>query len=277
MKVSRPMGGGPYMKWAVVREARGAQIMSYRESLSSLVFLWEKLLPFATRRDVAVTSLIGLCGIGVFWGSRSWLALTPFEKHLLKEYGTSKNHSKLTSQDDSAWIKAYTSFEEVDGHCLRVFFSPHLLFPKLPKATPLIVFVHGLGGQINQFEPLLQYFGQVADVIAVDLPGCGKSPLIDRSWDLYTTDALANLVDKVIQKRVAGRKVVLVGHSMGCMITGNLALKLGEQCLAMVLLCPRAEITEKEEQGIRIIARLPEFVYNIFRKLDRRFALGEGR
>jgi len=141
----------------------------------------------------------------------------------------------------------------------------------------LIVFVHGLGGQINQFEPLLQYFGQVADVIAVDLPGCGKSPLIDRSWDLYTTDALANLVDKVIQKRVAGRKVVLVGHSMGCMITGNLALKLGEQCLAMVLLCPRAEITEKEEQGIRIIARLPEFVYNIFRKLDRRFALGEGR
>jgi pimeloyl-ACP methyl ester carboxylesterase len=75
----------------------------------------------------------------------------------------------------------------------------------------------------------------------------------------------------VIDERIAGRKVVLVGHSMGCMIVGNLALKMGEQCLALVLLSPKAEISEKEERGIRLITRLPEFVFNIFRKRDRAY------
>jgi pimeloyl-ACP methyl ester carboxylesterase len=173
--------------------------------------------------------------------------------------------------DESAWIKTYSAFEHVDHHTLRIFFSPHPLSTKLPRPTPLIVFIHGLGGQTNQFEPLLQYFGQVADVIALDLPGCGKSPLGERTWGLFTTDALARLVYKVIDERIAGRKVILVGHSMGCMIVGNLSLKMGDQCLALVLLCPKAEISEKEERGIRLITRLPEFVFNIFRKRDRAY------
>jgi pimeloyl-ACP methyl ester carboxylesterase len=246
--------------------------MDDKEGVLSVPFPWEKAIHFATRREIVVTSLIGLCGIGVFWQTRRWLAMTPFEEQLLKEYGISVD---MIIVDESNLIKEYTAMEEVGRLPLRIFFSPHLLSTKLPRATPLIVFVHGLGGQINQFEPLLRYFGQVADVLALDLPGCGKSPFVDRQWEHYTTDALANLVGKVIEERIAGRKVVLVGHSLGCMVTGTLALKMGDQCLAMVLLCPKAEITEKEERGRRFLAGLPEFMFNIFRKRDRAYLLAE--
>jgi pimeloyl-ACP methyl ester carboxylesterase len=173
--------------------------------------------------------------------------------------------------DESDYIKLHTSFVSVDSLRLRVFYAEHSLVTKLPKPTPLIVFIHGLGGQINQFEPLLQYFGQVADVLALDLPGCGQSPLTDRRWELYTTDGLANLVHRVIEQKMVGRKVILVGHSLGTMITGRLALSLGELCLAVVLLCPKAEISEKEQKGIRLMTNLPEFVFNMFRKRDRAY------
>jgi pimeloyl-ACP methyl ester carboxylesterase len=86
---------------------------------------------------------------------------------------------------------------------------------------------------------------------------------------LYTTDALANLVYRVIEGRMADRKIILIGHSLGTMITGRLALRLGEKCLAVVLLCPKAEISEKEQKGIQFITKLPEFVFDLFRKRDR--------
>lgn len=162
---------------------------------------------------------------------------------------------------------------DVDPHRVRVFYTPHSLVSILPKPLPLIVFIHGLGGQINQFEPLLKYFGQVADVMAIDLPGCGESPLTDRRWNLYTTDALATLVLRVIDNKCPGRKVILVGHSLGTLIAGRLALKLRERCVAVVLLCPKAGISEDERNVIRLITRLPEFVFNMFRKGDRAYEL----
>jgi pimeloyl-ACP methyl ester carboxylesterase len=159
----------------------------------------------------------------------------------------------------------------VDSHRLRVFYTSHSLVAILPKPLPLLVFIHGLGAQINQFEPLLGHFGQVADVLAIDLPGCGQSPYTDRRWDSYTTEALAELVNQVIEKMSGDRKVVFIGHSLGCLITGRLALKLGDKCLAAVLLCPKAEISEQEKQGIRLITRLPEFLFNILRRRDRAY------
>ena len=65
------------------------------------------------------------------------------------------------------------------------------------------------------------------------------------------------------------RNVVLMGHSLGTLIVGRLALKLGEKCLASVLLCPKAEISCQERKGIQLITKLPEIVFNIFRKWDR--------
>jgi pimeloyl-ACP methyl ester carboxylesterase len=178
--------------------------------------------------------------------------------------------SRLTSCiEESQFIRSYTHFIDIDRHHLRVFYAPHSLVSSLPKPSPLFVFIHGLGGQINQFEPLLKYFSQVADVLALDLPGCGQSSLSDFSFEHCTSAALADLVEKVISERTLNRKAILIGHSLGTMIAGRLALKLGDKCLAMVLLCPKAEISAKERKGTRTLTRLPEFVINILRRRDR--------
>jgi pimeloyl-ACP methyl ester carboxylesterase len=172
---------------------------------------------------------------------------------------------------DSEYIKDNVSFIDVDSYRLRIFFGAHSLVTILPRPTPLLVFIHGLSGQINQFEPLLKYFGQVADVLAIDFPGCGGSPLIDRSWNLYTTESFVTILNRVIEEKVRGRKVVLVGHSLGTLVAGTLAMKLGDKCLAVVLLCPKAEISEHEGRVIRMLTRMPEFLWNFFRKRDRAY------
>lgn len=172
---------------------------------------------------------------------------------------------------DSEYIKSHVSFVDVERNHLRIFYAQHSLFTCLPRPSPLIVFIHGVGGQINQFEPLLKHFRQVADVLALDLPGCGQSPLVDRRWHQFSTDALATLVNRVIEGKSGARKVILVAHSLGCLIAGRLAMKLNEKCLGVVLLSPKAEITEKERKGIRLLTRLPELIFNIFRKLDRTY------
>lgn len=174
---------------------------------------------------------------------------------------------------DSEYIRTRVSFIDVDSHYLRIFHTTHSLVSILPKPTPLIIFIHGLGGQINQFEPLLKFFCQVADVLAIDLPGSGGSPLTDRNWDLYTTEALTNLVLKIIEDKIRNKKVVVMGHSLGSLIAGTLALKLGDKCLACILLCPKAEISHKAKNGISLMTRLPEFMFNIFRKWDRAYCL----
>jgi predicted alpha/beta-fold hydrolase len=246
--------------------------MSEGGTITALQQIWEKIFQPSTRKEVFLTSVVGLCGLGLFWGTRRLLATTAYEQQLVK-YGipSSLKILNVVSIGESEYIKSHISFIDLHPYRIRIFHARHSFQPILPKPIPLIVFIHGLGGQINQFEPLLKCFCQVADVLAVDLPGCGGSPLTNRNWDLYTTEALTTLVHWTIEDKISDRKVVIIGHSLGSLIAGSLALKLEDKCLACVLLCPKAKISEKERRGIRFMTRLPEFIFNIFRKWDRMY------
>ena len=56
--------------------------------LPRLHALWDRLFQLATRREVVVASVVGLCGFGLFWGTHRFLALNHFETQLLKQHGT---------------------------------------------------------------------------------------------------------------------------------------------------------------------------------------------
>jgi alpha/beta hydrolase fold len=233
------------------------------------------------RKTVAVSLVVGASGVMGFLALRRLIGVNRYESELVGRYGISTQCRSrwwqlIMSVGDSAFVKEHCACVEVDGHHIRVFYAEHSLVSILPRPVPLIVFIHGLGGQINQFEPLLKYFGQVADVLALDLPGSGKSPLVDRRWHLYTTDALASVVMRVMDEKARGRKVILVGHSMGTLVAGSLAGKLGERCLGLVLLCPKAVLSDKEKKTIKVVTSLPEFVFNIFRRQDRMYDLMYG-
>lgn len=61
---------------------------------------------------------------------------------------------------------------------VRTFHCPHLLAEKLPEDSqplPLLVLLHGLGGSMAQFAPLLGSLVNIAPCLGIDLPGSGLS------------------------------------------------------------------------------------------------------
>ncbi len=84
---------------------------------------------------------------------------------------------------------------------LRVFYRRHPQADQLPTSPgplPLLVFLHGLGGSVAQFQPLLNSLVHLSSCLALDLPGCGASDFVETAWEAYTTDALAELLELVV-------------------------------------------------------------------------------
>lgn len=56
-------------------------------SISSMQQICQRIFQIATRRDIVVSSVVGLCGFGLFWGARQFLAPTNDEQQVIKSYG----------------------------------------------------------------------------------------------------------------------------------------------------------------------------------------------
>lgn len=143
------------------------------------------------------------------------------------------------------------------------------------------MFIHGLGGSIAQFSPILLSLSNLASCLAIDLPGCGVSSFEPRAWDAYTTEALVHLLAVVIEAHRAvdeGQTVVLVGHSMGCSLAALLASPssphahlLSQHVSGLIAICPQADPpTEKQVKALRSLTSLPPTIFDLFRRWDRR-------
>jgi pimeloyl-ACP methyl ester carboxylesterase len=86
----------------------------------------------------------------------------------------------------------------------------------LPGGDPVLLLLHGLGATGEVWHDLLQR-NWLGEVIAPDLPGHGRSPRLDS----YTFSSMAAAVAAVVPP---GRRVVVLGHSLG----GVLALTLAD-------------------------------------------------
>lgn len=96
------------------------------------------------------------------------------------------------------------------------------------------ILIHGWSSSWYAMSPLLDLVAQRYHVMAVDLPGYGQSP----PFPFRTTiPAYADLIAQLIEEYADG-PVVLIGHSMGGMISVTLALKYPAIVERMVLLGP---------------------------------------
>src|SRR5258708_8860605 len=82
--------------------------------------------------------------------------------------------------------------------------------PELPRRT--FVFIHGFGGQAEQWHYQIQKFSLDNRVIALDLRGHGLSDKPGTGYDMATIQS--DLV-KALDKLKVTEKIVLVGHSFG--------------------------------------------------------------
>jgi pimeloyl-ACP methyl ester carboxylesterase len=95
---------------------------------------------------------------------------------------------------------------------------------------PLLL-VHGLGGTILNWAPNIIELSRTNRVIALDLPGYGRSDRFDCE---YSVDFFAETIRSFLA-RIDLPRVTVLGNSLGGMITMNLALNHPELIKAIVL------------------------------------------
>jgi pimeloyl-ACP methyl ester carboxylesterase len=94
--------------------------------------------------------------------------------------------------------------------------------------------IHGIGVSSRYFERLVPVLAESGRVIAVDMPGFGGLPKPEHGMTVEDfASSVAGLMD-----RLALRSCVIVGHSMGTQIAGNLAVTRPDLVKAVALLGP---------------------------------------
>ncbi|MBI3242428.1 MAG: alpha/beta fold hydrolase [Chloroflexi bacterium] len=94
--------------------------------------------------------------------------------------------------------------------------------------------IHGWSSSWYAMSPLMPMLAQRFSCIAVDLPGYGESPPLPKR---ATIPDYAELLAKLIEE-VSDGPVVLIGHSMGGMISATLAMRYPVLVERIVMLCP---------------------------------------
>jgi pimeloyl-ACP methyl ester carboxylesterase len=225
-----------------------------------------------------ITAVLGLAVFGTWRAGEFDSILHPKAKREASEPGLFKRYASLES---------FTTASGYTYPKIRVFYHQHAQIEagKLPKDVPLLVFMHGLGGNATQFAPLLSSMVLTAPCLAIDLPGCGGSDLKPDDPKAYTTAAFAELLASAIDRyrdKENNQQVVLIGHSMGCSIAALLASSASSvqqrlnvnYIVGMVAICPRSgPPSEKEVAMARRLQSMPTVLFDLLRFIDRRGGL----
>ncbi|KAI8989496.1 hypothetical protein BDB01DRAFT_718366 [Pilobolus umbonatus] len=160
-----------------------------------------------------------------------------------------------------------SQYVEINNHKLRIIHIIH----ELGSRVPLIVFIHGLGGQVSQWKYQIEYFSHTAHILAIDLLGCGKSEVAD-DWESYTTASLVNDVKKLLLDRYKYHSIVIIAHSYGCSIASYVAAdKEIQSCLkGLVLISPKEHIEEYQKKSQHKLRWIPNWMFDIARTADRK-------
>lgn len=140
------------------------------------------------------------------------------------------------------------------------------------RGEPL-VFLHGIGGNADVWQPQLAFFSRYYRAIAWDMPGYGGSaPLAEMTFPALA-EALLVLLD-----RLSLDKVHLLGHSMGGMVAQTFASQHAGRLHSLVLAATSAafgrsdgawqqqflrERLEPLERGVTMAELAPQLVAGI--------------
>lgn len=131
-----------------------------------------------------------------------------------------------------------------------------LAYIELGNGSKTLLLVHGLASNAGFWRYTIPELAKNYKVIALDLPGYGKSDKGDHSYsmDFYATQINEFLAYKKLEK------VVFVGHSMGGQIGLTFALKYPEKLDKLVLASPAGVESFKpgEAKWLRNVFRIDE-------------------
>lgn len=111
-----------------------------------------------------------------------------------------------------------------------------------------IIFVHGLAADSRFFHNQLKFFGNTFKVIAIDLPGHGRS----KKTGLLTAESYSRSIEQVVAKENIPR-YILAGHSMGGAICLEHYKNNNAKIDALILISTAAKIPVTPEMAERSI------------------------
>ena len=155
-------------------------------------------------------------------------------------------------------------------HELRVSTNPLVrlsaidISPDHPQRT--FVFVHGFGGQAEQWHYQLQKFSIENRVIALDLRGHGLSDKPSRGYDM--PQLVEDLETALVLLKVKGN-FVLVGHSYGGAIVTEYALKHPERVERLILMATAGEF--KLQPMLKLALSLPIWLLKLIEPFTRKW------
>lgn len=114
-----------------------------------------------------------------------------------------------------------------------------------------VVLIHGIGVSHAYFWPLMRAMTDNFNVIALDLPGYGKTDDPDKILDI---DQLAAVVNEFV-RRSDLKNITLVGHSMGTQIVVQAVIEQQSLYKKCILLAPTISRSERSlpQQAWRLL------------------------
>ncbi|GAA3038764.1 alpha/beta fold hydrolase [Actinokineospora globicatena] len=120
-----------------------------------------------------------------------------------------------------------------------------------PVTGGTYVLVHGLGGSLEQWSEIVRRLGHSARVLAIDVPGFGRSRTATGAFDVEAAAA-------TIARFCAAKQVhdsVLVSHSVGCVMAARVAALAPERFRRLVFvsgaLVRASELTQHPGRALR--------------------------
>jgi pimeloyl-ACP methyl ester carboxylesterase len=101
-----------------------------------------------------------------------------------------------------------------------------------PTGAETVLLVHGYGASSASYGPVLAALAERYRVLAVDLPGFGRS---DRRAGDYSPEALADVLSQVLDEKGVARAHV-IGHSWGSSVVLAFALRHPERLAKLVVI-----------------------------------------
>ncbi|MFL6158348.1 MAG: alpha/beta fold hydrolase [Marmoricola sp.] len=139
-------------------------------------------------------------------------------------------HREQMTQHLADWPGVTDTFIDVGGRRVRVLTST----PRTAAAVEPQLLVHGLGGSSVTWISVMDGLAEHGPVVAVDLPGFGRTPIGD---DPLTVEGYVDFV-LAVADALDWQRFTLHGNSMGGLVGTLLAAEHGDRVERLVLVSP---------------------------------------
>ena len=138
---------------------------------------------------------------------------------------------------------------------------------------PVIVLVHGIASSGATFRRLIPLLSDRYRCISIDLLGFGGSPA--PAGATYTIEEHVDAIDETIRSLRLGAPFLLVGHSLGSLLSARFAAVHPEQVSRLVLVSPPVYLSPAEISDPRVRRQVGAYlrVYE-FMRANKAFTMG---